>query len=98
MLKENLWNIFEAAEINGVAYHTAEDMFRGDLKAGTNENTGLDLDWPALHIQWLELGNVGQNDANKEVAEVIKSKYNLLASAWLSGDRDRFEAIVRGEG
>lgn len=97
MLKNHLWDIFEAAENNGVAYHTAEDMFRGDLKAGTNENTGLDLDWPALHIQWLELGNVGQNDANKEVSEVIKSKYNLLASAWLSGDRDRFEAIVRGE-
>lgn len=96
MLKNHLWEIFEVAEKHGVATQSAEDMFRGDLRAGTNENTGLDLDWPALHIQWLELGNAGQDAANKDVAEVIKSKYNLLASAWLSGDRDRFEAIVRG--
>lgn len=94
MLKKHLWEIFEVAEKHGVATQSAEDMFRGDLRAGTGENTGLDLDWPALAREWAELGHEGQAEANREVAQALASKSALLASAWIEGDRARFEAIL----
>ena len=94
MLKKHLWEIFEVAEKHGVATQSAEDMFRGDLRAGTGENTGLDLDWPALAREWAKLGHEGQAAANKEVAQALASMSALLASAWIEGDRARFEAIL----
>ena len=99
MLKKYMWEIWTVADKLGVDLPTAADMFRADLRAGKGENTGLELDWPALSTQWGALGSEGQAAANAEIRPLLRptsEAYKLLAAAWMSKDRERFEAILRG--
>lgn len=97
MLKKYLWEIWTVADKEGVDLDRAADMFRGDLRAGDWGNTGLVLDWNALHDAWEALGKEGQKEANAAIRPLLRptgAQYQLLAAAWMSGDRERFDRIA----
>ena len=97
MLKKYLWEIFAIADENGVSLPEGASMFRANLKARSGVNPGATIDWATVGMEWDELGDSGQAEANAEIRPIIRPSgktYAALCKAYEEGSRDKFDAIL----
>lgn len=103
MLKNYLWEIFEVAREE----RTDGDNLVGDLESAPNffvaGITGnpkhqykalSEIDVPAAKAKWEALDAAAQAKDYDEVGRIIDDNYKALCTAFVAGDREKFQSIV----
>ena len=96
-LRDYTWNVYEICQNNpdcpdlGVGY----DMLRNNIKWGKEIDSGTNLDWAVLKLEWDSMTAEEQSRSRKDYH--VTDQLVGMWDAFHSGDKARFAAIQMAE-